>query len=41
MLGWDTMIRFTFMCNKTSNGIDANLGTSGNGNTPLGPNPQP
>jgi hypothetical protein len=39
MLGWDTMISFTFMCNKTGNGIDANLGTSGNGNTPLGPQP--
>ena len=39
MLGWDTMISFTFMCNETGNGIDANPGTSGNGNTPLGPNP--
>ena len=39
MLGWDTMISFTFMCNETSNRIDVNLGTSGNGNTPLGPNP--
>ena len=37
MLGWDTMISFTFMCNETGNEIDANLGTSGNGNTPLGP----
>ena len=35
----DTMINFTFMCNETGNGIDANPGTSGNGNTPLGPNP--
>jgi hypothetical protein len=33
------MIRFTFVCNKTGNGIDANPGTNGNGNTPLGPNP--
>jgi hypothetical protein len=33
------MIRFTFMCNETCNGIDANPGTSENGNTPLGPNP--
>ena len=39
MLGWDTMISFTFMCNETGNGIDANPGTSGNGNTMLGPNP--
>ena len=39
MLGWDTMISFTFMCNDTGNGIDANPGTSGNGNTMLGPNP--
>ena len=38
MLGWDTMIRFTFMCNETVNGIDDNPGTSGNGNAPLGPN---
>ena len=37
MLGCDTMISFTFMCNKTGNGIYANLGTSGNGNTPLEP----
>ena len=36
MLGWDTMISFTFMCNETSNRIDANPGTSENGNTPLG-----
>jgi hypothetical protein len=33
------MISFTFMCNETNNGIDATLGTSGNGNTLLGPNP--
>jgi len=39
MLGWDTMISFTFMCNEAGNGIDTNPGTSGNGNTPLGPNP--
>jgi hypothetical protein len=39
MLGWDTMIRFTFMCNETGIGIDANPGTSGNGNTLLEPNP--
>jgi hypothetical protein len=38
MLGWDTMISFTLMCNKTGNGIDTNPGTSGNGNTPLGSN---
>ena len=31
------MINFTFMCNETGNGIYANLGTSGNGNTPLNP----
>jgi hypothetical protein len=30
------MISFTFMCNETGNEIDANLGTSGNCNTPLG-----
>ena len=40
MLGWDTMISFTFMCNETGNGIDANLGTSGNGNALLGPHPK-
>jgi hypothetical protein len=39
MLGWDTTISFTFMCNETGNRIDVNPGTSGNGNTPLGPNP--
>ena len=39
MLGWDTMIRFTFMYNKAANGTDVNPGTNGNGNTPLGPNP--
>ena len=39
MLGWDTMIRLTFMCNETGNVIDANPGTIGNGNTPLGRNP--
>jgi hypothetical protein len=39
MLGWDTIINFTFMCNETGNGIDVDLGTSGNGNAPLGPNP--
>jgi hypothetical protein len=33
------MIRFIFLCNETGNGIGANPGTSGNGNTPLGPNP--
>jgi hypothetical protein len=33
------MIRFTFICNGTGNGIDANPDTSGNGNTSLGPNP--
>jgi hypothetical protein len=33
------MIRFIFLCNETANGIDANPGTSGNGNTPPGPNP--
>jgi hypothetical protein len=38
MLGQDTMISFTFMCNETCNITDANLGTSGNGKTPLGPN---
>ena len=38
MLGYDTMIRFTFMCNETSNVIDANPDTSENGSTPLGPN---
>ena len=32
MLGWDTMISFTSMCNETSNRIDVKLGTSGNGN---------
>jgi hypothetical protein len=30
MLGCDTMISFTFMCNEIGNGIDANPGTSGN-----------
>ena len=35
---WDTMISFTFICNETGNRID-DPGTSGNGNTPLGPNP--
>ena len=38
MLGCDIMICFTFMGNETGNGIDTNPGTSGNGNTPLGPN---
>jgi hypothetical protein len=38
MVGWDTMISFTFMCNKTGNEIDSNSGTSGNGNSLLGPN---
>ena len=38
MLGWDTMISFTFMCNETGNRIDTNPGISGNGNTPLGLN---
>jgi hypothetical protein len=33
------MISFTCMCNETGNGIDVDLGTSGNSNTPLGPNP--
>ena len=32
------MINFTFMCNEAGNRIDVNPGTSGNGNTPLGPN---
>ena len=37
MLGWDSMIRFTFMCNETVLwNVNINLGTSGNGNTPLG-----
>ena len=35
MLEWVTMISFTFMYNKTGNGIDTILGTSGNDNTPL------
>jgi hypothetical protein len=39
MLGWDTMISFTFMCNETGNRIDVNPDTGGNGNTPLGPDP--
>ena len=38
MLGWDTMISLTFMCNETGNRIDTNPGISGNGNTPLGLN---
>ena len=33
------MISFTFMYNEIGNGIDANPGTSGNGNTSLGSNP--
>ena len=38
MLGWDTMISFTFMGNEIGNGINTNPGTSGNDNTLLGPN---